>query len=261
VWVGTDGAGLLELDKNTHKIVRYGENDGLMSDVIRTLCLADDTLWIGHGVKSRAGEYNLARQQGGGLGAFRLSEHRFRSFAPSLTAADDSFGSPQASRTQNGPTRRIVSSLAGGRSGEVWFAASRLRRFRIQENTWAAFPELGFCTRLASNSEQLVAGTFWNWNGVPQHGPPGLNILNYAQNNWTQVKDFGVLPSGVLTVLTMDGNELWFGGLGFIAKMSMLRNELRNYAYVRAYNLEQIQIGGGFVWAQYDGGLHRARLP
>lgn len=257
VWVGTDGAGLFDFNKSTRDVVHYGETEGLMNDIVRTLFLADDTLWIGYGVKKRS----MERMQYGGLGALNLGTHQFRSFTPSLADGAEALKHPQAAPAQKGPPRRIVTSLAYGRDGEVWFASSALRRFRVQDNSWDAFPQAGYCLTVAANSEELVAGSFWNHQGELQHGPPGINILNFADNTWTQVKDSGVLPSGVVTALALDGGDIWAGGMGFIAKISPRQGGLQNYAYVKAYNVDHLQVGGGFVWALYDGQLHRARLP
>jgi ligand-binding sensor domain-containing protein len=256
VWIGTDGDGLFEFNKTSRDVRRYGEKEGLMNDIIRSLCLAEDTLWIGYGVKNP----RVERMQYGGLGEFALGTHQFRSFTPSLANGMEFEGSPTGPPPK-GPPRQIVTSLACGRAGEVWFASSELCRLRLQDNSWDTFPLAGKCGTVAANANFLVAGAFWNYQGLPQHGQPGISILNFTNNRWSQLEDFGVLPSGVVTALAFDGDALWVGGMGFIAKINPQKNDLQKYAYVRAYNIEQIQIGGGYIWAQYDGQLHRGRLP
>lgn len=257
VWVGTDGEGIFEFNKATREVMHYGEKEGLMNDVVRTLCGADSSLWIGYGVKRPS----MERLQFGGLGELNLATHQFRSFTPSLAGGSGALRHRLTGPVLKGPPRRIVSSLAYGRDGEVWFAASALCRFRSQDNAWDTFSQAGNCTTVAANSKLLVAGNFWNYEGQPAHGAASINVLDLARNTWSHINDFGVLPAGVVTALILDSDALWAGGMGFIAKINLQRNELQEYAYVRAYNVDQLQLGGGFVWAQYDNHLHRAKLP
>jgi hypothetical protein len=84
LWIGTDGEGLVEVDKRSRSITRYSDKEGLMSDVINSLCKGSESLWIGYGMKNGPVGYDVSRMQGGGLGQFDLARHQFHSFTPSL---------------------------------------------------------------------------------------------------------------------------------------------------------------------------------
>ncbi len=88
-----------------------------------------------------------------------------------------------------------------------------------------------------------------------------MSILNFATKEWRQLDDFHVLPSGAASALALEGNYLWVGGSGYIAKIDPLKNELLKYSTMRAPSVDQLQIGGGFTWAKFDRHLYRAKLP
>ena len=95
----------------------------------------------------------------------------------------------------------------------------------------------------------------------PKSGPLGVSILNFADHSWTQLNDFGALPSGMVSALTLEGKYLWVGGSGYIAKIDPVKNELLKFSPIRSTTVDQIQIAGGFLWAQFDRHLHRVKLP
>jgi hypothetical protein len=63
-----------------------------------------------------------------------------------------------------------------------------------------------------------------------------------------------------VSALTLDDTDLWVGGMGYIALVDPKENRVRKFAYIRARQVDQIQVGGGYVWAQFDGHLYRAPL-
>ena len=116
VWIGTDGAGLIEFDKATQQIRLLTQKDGLFMNSISSLCLSDNELWIGYGA---------------GLGRLDLLTKQLTSFTLSLTndlnILKDSIGNT-ARESGNQPTRRQVIALAGGISGDVWFLTDNSSR-------------------------------------------------------------------------------------------------------------------------------------
>jgi len=67
------------------------------------------------------------------------------------------------------------------------------------------------------------------------------------------------LTPGRATAVTLDGNDLWVGGMGYVALVDLEQEKIRKFARVPSY-VNQIQIGGGYLWAFYDWHLHRALL-
>jgi hypothetical protein len=262
VWIGSDGAGLFEFDKTSHRTIHYTEKEGLMSDIVSSLCLAGNTLWIGYGGRSGLTGYYVDRQGGGGLGTLDLIRHSFHAFAPSLQGDTDQFRNFRGPEPLDAPTRRAVRDIASDRRSDIWFcaASSPLRIFRQSSGRWEAFPAIP-CSTLLADSEHVFVGGFWNSPGIPKSGALGVNIFSFADGRWSQLKDFAVLPSGKVCTLTVEGKYLWVAGSGYIAKIDPIQNELVKFAHVRSGTVEQVQIGGGFLWAQFDRHIHRARLP
>jgi hypothetical protein len=62
------------------------------------------------------------------------------------------------------------------------------------------------------------------------------------------------------TALALQGRDLWVGGLGYIALVDLESNKLKKLAYVPARSVDRIQIGGGYVWVQYDKHIYRVLL-
>src|SRR5205823_3637353 len=98
LWVGTAGEGLIEHDKLTGASRLLTEKDGLLINYISSLCLHDDTLWIGYG-----------RERAGGLGRFDLPTGKITALTPSLPsdALETASFDPA-----DGPPRRSVFALA-----------------------------------------------------------------------------------------------------------------------------------------------------
>jgi hypothetical protein len=68
------------------------------------------------------------------------------------------------------------------------------------------------------------------------------------------------LPHESVTAMTLDAQDLWVGGLGFIARVAPDSNLVRRYAYVRACSVDHLQVASGYLWAQFDRHLYRAPL-
>ncbi len=261
IWIGTDGEGLFEFDKLSHRTIRYTEKEGLMTDIVCTLCLAGDTLWIGYGFKNGPGGYDVARRAEGGLGLLELSKHRFRAFTPSLDSGTEAIKRQHGSEPWDIPTRRTVSAIAPGIEKDIWFAArgSPARRYRQSHNVWEGFPDIE-CSTLISNSKHLFVGRYGNRDSL-KTGPLGVSILNFATHEWSQLKNFGIFPSGIVSALALEGDYLWVAGAGYIAKIDPLKNELLKFTSTQATTVDRLEIGGGFVWVQFNWHLYRAKLP
>ena len=260
IWIGTGGAGLIEFDKTTHQCRSLLEKDGLMMDTIAYLHLSDDTLWIGYGRRTYVG-YASGMTSGGGLGYLDLTTSHFTSFTLSLSEGPEVHRNPGGNfvrETTSKPTRRPVIAIAGGANGDVWFVTedspTRLRQYRTRDNVWTNPPQIMWnSSSLASGAERLFVGQYGT-------GQLGVSILNFKNGQWRSLKASEVLPPGKVSVLTLDGNNLWVGGLGYIALVDPVQDKMLHFAKVKAETVDRIQIGGGYVWAQFDWHLYRAPL-
>jgi hypothetical protein len=84
--------------------------------------------------------------------------------------------------------------------------------------------------------------------------------LDFKVGQWKGLKAATELPSGAVSTLTLDGNNLWVGGMGYIALVDLGQDKVRRLAYIQTSAVDRIQIGGGYVWAQFDWHLYRAPL-
>jgi hypothetical protein len=292
VWMGTRGAGLIEIDKASRQCHRLSEDDGLMMNDIASLEVAGDWLWIGYGGAT-----------GGGLGKMDLSSRKLSSFTPSLNR-DSAVGSEK-------PPRGKVNQIAAGADGDVWLSeGGAARQFHVARGSWESLPnELeSWETCLAADSQHLILGTGINlmetelctrlaqtgrtneiktqklvisyaefgrlrqeirtnglhqWFGFEAGGgirPKGaLAIQNLHDHHWQNLEDADGLPNPPST-LTLDGDNLWVGGEGAIALVDLKSNSVRKFCHLQAGSVDRIQIAGGYVWAQFDCHLYRALL-
>jgi hypothetical protein len=258
VWIGTDGEGLIEFDKTSRQCRLLTEQDGLLMNNISCLDLAGDMLWIGYGHRAFVFYGMGISTHEGGLGRLDLSTRQFSSFTPSLE--DRTTARLEAA---DKPTRRPVIALANGSENDVWFVTedvgnTRLRHFRPRDNLWEAGPQTA--SSLAVDQKRLFLGQYWSYGGEDKSGPLGVSILDFKDGQWRNLKVAGGLPSGAVSALAPDGHDLWVGGKGYIALVDLEQDKVRKFARVPAPAVDQIQIGGGCLWAFYDWHLHRALL-
>jgi hypothetical protein len=264
IWIGTDGAGLVEFDKTTRKCQRMTVKDGLMMDEICSTLLLEDSLWLGYGHKNDPGRAD-GKPSGGGMGIFNFSTRQFASFTRSMTNGTDALkhtGGNLYLESANEPPRRAVTALAAGSSGDIWFLNPELtlQRFRSKDRVWEGLPQVTAGCCLATDATQIYAGQFRGLSGGIRTGPLGLNIYSFRDSQWRSFKAVEGLPSEAMSALAFDGRDLWAGGMGYIALLDTGQNQIRKLAYVRARSVDKIQIGGGYVWAQFDRHLYRAPL-
>ena len=240
VWIGTEGEGLIKYDGT--KCRRFTMSDGLVVDSISCLQISGDVLWIGY---TR------------GMGLLDLKTEKLTSFTSSIT--ENLVG-------KFPPPRGEVHGLASGQSGEVWFTAENNGAARVRENgsSWDGVPDIGRVSAVAANSGRLALGQCWPYDFGDRPGPLGLVLLNIKDLKPQAMGTVEGLPSTLITTLTMDGDNLWVGGSGYVALVDVAKAKVRKYAYVqtRGYRrgVDRIQIGGGYVWAQFDWHLYRASL-
>ncbi len=255
IWVGTAGAGLFEFDKNTGQAKRFTVNEGLMLNRISCLALADQTLWVGYGDKNRYSGIASADLPNGGLGRLDLLTRKFTSFVPSITSRK----APNRDAPDR-PTLQAVETLAVDSNSDVWLATFNqyLRHYLRQKDLWEGSSYSGNCTSLAADKTRVFAGWYSNFSGEKK-GPVGISIFDLRNANWSYLPDVPELPAGVVTALQPNGNELWVGGAGYLARFDLQGNNLLNFSYIPG-TVERLEINGGYLWAQYNCHLHRLVL-
>ena len=254
IWIGTEGNGLIEIDKASKQCRRLTVEDGLMMNEICSTRLSGDALWIGYGYKFTP-EWG-SREPEGGIGFMNLSSHQFVSFT--LPLKDSPVVEYQTPANQ--PPRNTVTAIAAGISRDIWFfrEGASLRRYQSESNTWGEFPVSSGCC-LAANSEQLYCGHF-DYFPSKRSGSFGVDVVNLHNDGCRPLKITGPFPANSVSALALAGNDLWVGGMGYIALIDPNHDQLKNFAFIQAPSVAKIQIAGGYVWAQYNGYLYRAPL-
>jgi len=294
IWIGTQGAGLIEFDKAGRQCRRLTEADGLMMDDVASLEVAGDSLWIGYGSDTR-----------GGLGRLDLGSQKLTSFMPSLNGAASSLHSDEA------PPRERIGKIVAGMDGDVWVSvASVIRRFYVAHGTWETLPNRAgdWTTCLSADSEHVAEGggvqlseveisskpipasptnqikknmvtirsheerqlresfkTNANclWISLDSTGklkPRGaVAFQNLRDHRWQYLEDPDGLPNPPTTI-TLAGNDLWVGGEGAIARVDVTEGKVAKFCHIQAASVDHIAIGGGYVWAQFDWHLYRVPL-
>jgi hypothetical protein len=258
IWIGTEGSGLIEVDKVSKQCRRLTVNDGLMMDEISSTCLSGDALWIGYGYKWEPGWGS--GKQAGGIGFLNLLSHQIVSFTPPLNegAGKQSHLAPVIQ-----PPRSAVTAIAVGTGKDVWFFTEgmSLLRYQSESNTWGVFPQVfSGCCCLAANAEHLYTGQFDYIIGSTRSGTFGVNVVNLRDGQCRPLKIMGSFLPNSVSALAVDGNYLWVGGMGYIALIDPAQDQIKNFAIIHAESVDKIQVGGGYVWAQYGGYLYRSPL-
>lgn len=248
LWIGTDGAGLIEFDKASRACRRLTVKDGLMMDSISALHLVADTLWIGYG-----------NAEGGGLGRLDVKTGAVKSFTPSLADGTDAHRFSTGNMVledSSKPPHRLIKALASGPGGEICFSTEfhPLRQYRPKDNAWSTSPVWsGTC--VTADAKRLLVGSYGEAPVL------GVVVWDFESGKTWGFKEVDGLPCERVSALTLDGENVWIGGFGFIARADAKDGSVRKLAYVPAEKVDQIQIGGGFVWAVFERHLHRAPLP
>ncbi|HWV99306.1 MAG TPA: hypothetical protein VNZ64_06375 [Candidatus Acidoferrum sp.] len=289
VWLGTGGAGLLEYDKANHFCRRLTEADGLLMDYLSGLCESEDALWIGYGGAT-----------GGGLGRLDLRSRKLTSFMTSLIASRDQSPPQGPvtgiTRCDNGDLFMYAAATvrqlhishsswdtAPRKSGELLycFAADQARLVEgveivqtdveIEDQTNSGLgTNQNRRTKLVLSQDELSrlqADIKTNAGGRRITGisigtakpKAAVEIHRFSDARWQTIVDSDAMPN-VPRALTLKGDELWAGGEGFIARLDLRQNKVRNFCRISADSVVGIQIGGGYVWAEYDRHLHRVPI-
>ena len=293
VWIGTAGAGLIEFDKATRKVRQLTEKDGLMMNFISSLNLTGDTLWIGYGNESGGGlgQLDLSSQK---IRSFMPSLNADSSSGAGEAPPRQPIGNIATGKNGDlwmhvgGVVRQfhVLRNLwdTAPRNGGGWVTSLsadsewlvegvRIEQIEIKVETKsvqvAATNRITNTTLVVSWEEMARLETNFKTNGNHQRisgmrsgqirPKVELVIQSLRDNRWQSLADAERLPNPP-TTMTLDGNDLWVGGEGFIALVDLTECKIRKFCHIPAAGVDRIQVGGGYVWAQYDWHLYRALL-
>jgi hypothetical protein len=295
IWIGTGGSGLIEYDKAGRQCRRFTEADGLMMDYLSSLKLDGDLLWIGYGGATGGGlgQLDLSSQK---LKSFMpsLNANADSSSSAGETPPRQSVGNIVTDVDgnlwmhvdRNIRQFNVAQNLWGSvpNVGGEWvpcFAADPewlvkgvgVEQIVILIGTnlsRTVSPNPSNTTRqIVSQAEMSRLEKVFETNGINQRifgtsvgeitAKGKLEIQSLRDNHLQKLEDTDGIPNPP-TTMTLDGNKLWVGGEGFIALVDLKQAKVRKYCHIHAAGVDRIQVGGGYVWAQFDWHLYRAPL-
>ncbi len=288
VWVGTDGTGLVEFDKSNRKCRSIRERDGLLMDSIAALHPTPGALWIGY--KSGVGQLDL---QSGQVRSFMpplaLGTDKGTSdplnAPPRETVRGIGTGLPGELWTwaANKGVQRYLSTKDSWEThpkengSEV--SAFAVDEERVVQGLSVSLSEIVVEAKIGAPSNavprttlQVTSDELRSWQSTPNPNQRVVRIdtggskrrgefrsLSFRDSRWESVLGRNALPAPP-TALHLNGQDLWVGGEGYLGLVDIPRRELRKICYIPARTVDRIQVGGGYVWAQFDKHLHRAPL-
>ena len=113
-----------------------------------------------------------------------------------------------------------------------------------------------FEENLKTNGNHQRIKKIINGNANPKGG---IVIQSLRNGSWQNLEDSTAIPTPP-TAMALDNNNLWVGGEGYLALVDLRECKVLKYCRIQAASVNRIQIGGGYVWAQYDRHLYRAPL-
>lgn len=294
IWIGTGGEGLVECDMASGKCRLMTEKDGLLINHITSLCLQDKTLWIGFG-RERAGGLGALDLRNGHFSALTPALP-----ADPLDArkSDPPDGPPRhAVSSLEGTAPGQLWMLVAGRglcryrlaqnswdtatfgngvwlqcfalNGDSLIAGFSLVQGRLlieNERPPGDTNQLGTTERVVTLEEsarlQADSAMHRRIRGFTVGESPykgELRLLRLRDETWQKLGGDSVLPAPP-GLLLIDGNDLWLAGSTYIAVFDLAQNKIRAVCSIPSSSVNRIQIGGGFLWAQFDKHLHKAPL-
>jgi hypothetical protein len=252
-WIGTAGDGLVQYDRASGKSHLMTQKDGLLLDYISALCLQDKTLWIGFG-----------RGSDGGLGWLDLRDGHLTALTPRLSREPNQ--DPLLAKNQeplDQAPRHAVGPLGYRAPNELWMMAVGrwLCRYRIAENAWdrPTFDSKSWALTFTVDGDRLLGGFGFDSDRGGYYTRYEIRECRSGEQTWRKLGGDRSLPS-LPSAFCRDGNNLWFGGKACVGVLDLAQDKVRAIQTIPAEGINHIEVGGGYLWVQYDQHLHKAAL-
>jgi len=290
VWIGTAGDGIVELEKGSHRTRHFTETDGLLMNCISALHLAGDTLWIGYGDRSRGALGKLELSSGRFTSFTPSLTHKSPVKQPPgqkitmihALPSGEVWCMANSTLLKCRPSEDIwegqnnqnnVRTICYALDNERLLKALSLARVELtiepatNRDHSTNLPVKS--TRVMTPAESALFERNLKTNGsglrvsasrigaLPDTGELELHTLSNGQ--YRLLLDGQKLP-GPATALALQGHQLWAGGQGYLALVDLEENKIKKLAYIPTRAVDQIQIGGGWVWVQFNKDIYRVSL-
>jgi tetratricopeptide (TPR) repeat protein len=247
LWIGTEGSGLLEYDKQTGRTRQRTTADGLLFDDIRALHLDGTQLWIGS-----------AGDRAGGLSRLDLTTGHINSFVPALVRINPQEIS-EVERTA-APRRPVTALMTDGRDG-LWVGVEDfgVQRLNLKEGSWTtplpSKEQFSHIACFATHRDWLLVGE------APQViGESETNLLTMRPWDGGTPVLYGPsagLPYPSVTTVAVDGDQMWIGGPGYVAVMDLKSRRILKRNLMNSTRATQLSIQGDSVWVKLNNEIAR----
>jgi TolB-like protein/tetratricopeptide (TPR) repeat protein len=256
VWWGTDGSGLVELDKATRHCKVYSEKENLILPYITDLALSGDRLWIGFG-----------RKNAGGIGYLDLRTRKFVGLTPNLdTASLTNRVYPAIPERFEMPPRSKVGALYLASSSELWFVSGfGIGTYSKALNRWSKLSLVGVGVSpwdcVVANSNIAAMGGCGRASGIIIH--------DFASGKDTEIEmrpALANLPSYQASTaqsarsMAFEGKQLWVGGIGFLARIDPASKQVEalcGFDQRLGFWVQRLEVQEDGIWAAIGNKLYR----
>ena len=236
IWFGTDGDGLYDYNYISGNLHRYSEDDGLPLENITSLFYYPNKLWIGFGQRNK-----------GAIGY--IENQKFIGIMPKLNLSTESvpyYGTLESDAIDASPKHRI-SGLLQADPNNLWVAVNGkgLQHFIIgsekwdtvnaangfnREPAWAITDNENRVSCIVGRKDIIIVGSANESSGRSgyDYRIGGITIYYPLENKWKSINMSSGLPKQNIYSLFLDGNNLWAGGLGYIALIDLNLNRVTN---------------------------------
>ena len=251
LWLGTQGEGLIALNKETGRSRQYTLEAGLLQNSIHSLYALPDKIWIGFGDASK----DLSM---GGFGFLDLSTDRFIGIMgeldPNLTQRPIGGARDPELTSKDAPARRVISAFAQRDPGELLAMAygndGRIFRYRLDSKTWTTAHSLPQFYCFSANEHWLAAGLLMvdKPENDPSLGP--LSVYDETNKKWKGFGQAEGLLKHAVRAIALDGNRVWVGGYGYLACVNLDEAKVERLLKLRELNfvVEEIAFNGDELW-------------
>ncbi len=249
---GTRYSGVFICERATVKWRHYDEADGFMVSSIEGFCFSGPKLWIAFG--DRETEY-------GGVGYIDLTAQRFVGITPKLEKVgrgilDD--GETQAPKRRVRAVHQDDNGLWAGVQGKglqrydlnskQWDTASSLHGFQRSrfpaisdgqnQITGISVTPLFVAVSTDQTGSHASSEKYWG----------GLSFSSVATNDWKILTEQQGLPSNYVLSVAIDGNQLWTGGRGFLARVDMSTGRITHVCNTGNTWVHSIEVMPDVIW-------------
>jgi hypothetical protein len=294
VWIGTSDSGLINFNRATHQSRRLTENDGLLLDNISSLHLDGDTLWIGYGDPVNFGYDGRVE---GGFGSLNIRSSKITSFTASLventkTAVQPPMAIVGTIRTAaNGdPWLLVLGELyhyqvasnswdlpVGHWNGGLAIDGNRLittrtewfvEKFDVRLASTATNSSSPGQTNIFMTADELAKLRVTLRTNRTQRIALAKAVTRDKSNaeihSWANPSTPATFTSEELPhpaeVFACRDDIIWAGGEGYIAAINAKDGKILRLDYVSSGHIDQMEIGGDYLWISYNQTLFRTPL-